>query len=567
MRKYSFTSIILTVIALALVSCNHKVYQIKQVESSKKGMVVSAHPLASQAGAEVLKKGGNATDAAIAVQFALAVVCPRAGNLGGGGFWVHAPINDGVRTLDYREEAPSFASEDMYLDDDNNVIPKLSLEGPLAAGIPGQVDGMWAAYTFGSKLKNWKLLLQPAIRYAKQGFYISQTEADRLNYYAEAFKAQNQFDFPFVKKEGQWKAGDKIVQVQLANTLTKIANQGANYFYEGAFANDLVNEIRGRGGIWQTSDLVDYQSVWRQPIEKKFKDYTVYSMPPPSSGGVVLSQMLTLIEDQNLNQLAQQDSVLYFHTIIEAMRRAYEDRATYLGDPDVVDIPLEKLLSKDYLKQKWETFDVDKATPSGSMIQGEKKEVYETTHTSVVDKEGNAVSITTTLNGNFGCKVWSKVGGFFLNNEMDDFSVKPGVPNQFGLVGGKANAIAPSKRMLSSMTPTIVQKNGKNVLVLGSPGGSTIITSVMQTLLHVLDQSYSLEKAVKMPRFHHQWLPDEVIHESGLFSAGIKQGLQEKGHQLRQVKAIGKVKAIHKNENGLQGVGDFRNPDDAAKGL
>lgn len=561
-------SILFTLILsiLFLAGCSTKLgYRTSQIAKGSKGMVVSAHPLASDAGKQILMSGGNATDAAIAVQFALAVVCPRAGNLGGGGFWMYAPIGDQVRALDYREEAPSAATRDMYLTSEGEVHPTKSLEGPLAAGIPGQVDGLWMAYTLGSKQKDWKALLQPAIILAEEGFRISVTEANRLNRFQEAFKRQNDFPFPFVK-DTPWVAGDLLQQTQLAKTLRGIAEEGPGYFYDSGFAKALAEEIRNRGGIWTAEDLSNYQSVWRKAISYDFQGHTVHSMPPPSSGGVVLSQMLGMLKSQNLQSVVATDSIAYFHLLIESMRRAYQDRATYLGDPDQVSMPIDSILSDAYLNSKWSTYSPDKATPSGTMLNLLGKETYETTHTSVVDQVGNAISVTTTLNGNFGCKVWSKTGGFFLNNEMDDFSAKPGVPNQFGLIGGEANAIAPGKRMLSSMTPTIVQANGKTELVLGSPGGSTIITAVLQVMLNDLVFGETLEGAVARPRIHHQWLPDEVIYETGVMSDDVRQGLEAKGHTFRKVNSIGRVKAIGVLGSKITGVGDARNPDDDASG-
>ena len=551
---------------LFLVACNTKLgYRSTHVVEGSQGMVVSAHPLASKVGEQVLKSGGNATDATIAVQFALAVVCPRAGNLGGGGFWMYAPTGDKVRALDYREKAPRAASRDMYLTPDGDVHPTKSLEGPLAAGIPGQVDGLWLAYTLGSKQKNWKALVEPAIKLAEEGYRISTTEASRLNRFKATFERQNTFDFPFVK-ETPWKRGDLLQQAQLAKTLRGIAEDGPGYFYDGSFAEALSKEVRTRGGIWSVDDLNNYQSTWREAISYDFNGHTVHSMPPPSSGGVVLSQMLGMLKDQNLQSLAATDSVAYFHVLIEVMRRAYQDRATYLGDPDAVEMPIDSILSDEYLASKWSTFSPDEATPSGTMLKVLGKEVYETTHTSVIDTEGNACSVTTTLNGNFGSKVWSRTGGFFLNNEMDDFSSKPGVPNQFGLIGGEANAIAPGKRMLSSMTPTIVQTNGKTDLVLGSPGGSTIITAVLQVLLNDEIHGHGLPVAVGRPRIHHQWLPDEVIYEEGALSPAVKKALEAKGHTFRKVSSIGRVKAISVEGAKLIGVGDPRNPDDDASG-
>ncbi len=557
--------IYLTISCLSFVSCNRLGYEVTRVESGTQGMVVTAHPLASAVGEQVLRDGGNATDAAIAVQFALAVVCPRAGNLGGGGFWLHAPVDDQVRALDYREEAPGAAKRDMYLESTGEVHPTKSLEGALAAGIPGTVDGLWTAYTFGSKLKNWSALLAPAIKLAADGYRITATEAERLNSYQEDFKRQNDFDFPFVKDE-PWQRGDMLVQPQLAHTLRQLSSEKAGYFYDGDFANSLAEELRQRGGIWQAEDLQNYQSVWREPIAVDFNGLTIYSMPPPSSGGVVLAQMLGMLRKYDLQAVAITDSVDYYHLLIEVMRRAYEDRAEYLGDPDMVQIPLERLLDSSYLASKWADYDPQRATVSDPSKKAGLRDVYETTHTSIIDRFGNAVAVTTTLNGNFGSKVWSRVGGFFLNNEMDDFSAKPGVPNQFGLVGGEANAIAPGKRMLSSMTPTVVQQEGINKLVLGSPGGSTIITAVLQVLLNAVVHDMDIAEAVAAPRVHHQWLPDEVLYERGRMSERVLEGLRERGHTLRAVTNIGRVKAVENTSTGLTGAGDARNPDDDASG-
>ena len=538
----------------------------KQEDSSPLGMVVSAHPLASAVGKKILQKGGSAADAAIAVQFALAVVCPRAGNLGGGGFWVTAPAGDAVQVLDYREKAPSAAHKDMYLDANGEPITNASLLGAKAAGIPGQVDGMWLAYTFGSTLKNWPLLLEDAIELAEKGFPITAAEAKRLNRYREDFISQNPFPFPFVKAT-PWKEGDILQQETLARTLQKIASEGPNYFYSGAFADSLSMEVRARGGIWTSEDLSGYGSVFRKRVEADFDGYSFYSVPPPSSGGLLMGQMLGMLDGYDLAATARQDSVAYFHLLIEAMRRAYADRSEWMGDPDFVAVPLDSLLDREYLKRKWSSFDPDRATASPSFTTQLRRDVYETTHTSVVDKNGNAVAVTTTINGNYGSKVWSKVGGFFLNNEMDDFSQKPGHPDQFGLVGGMANAIQPGKRMVSSMTPTIVRRGDDPVLILGSPGGSTIITAVLQVSLNHLVHGLPLAESVAKPRIHHQYLPDEVLYEPGAFSAEVRKALEAKGHKLREVQSLGLVKAISRKADQWIGVGDPRNPDDTAMGL
>ena len=553
---------------LTLAACDRGAYEAVKVSRAPSAMVVSAHDLATRAGLGVLEDGGSATDAAIATQFALAVVCPRAGNLGGGGFFLVAPPGDGVRAIDYRERAPAAATRDMYLEPDGSVSLTRSLKGASAAGIPGTVDGLWLAYTFDSKLEDWPRLLRPAIRLAREGYSISTEEATRLNRYAGDFREINDFPMPFLREDGrEWQAGDRLVQPQLANTLDSIAASGPSYFYEGSFAERLSNEVRERGGVWTAEDLVDYRSSFRDPVTFNYQQYEVYSMPPPSSGGVALAQMAGLLAPFDLANLLTTDTVAYYHVLIESMRRAYEDRAEYLGDPDFVDVPTDSLSAKPYLAQKWSTFSSDSATDSGVALRALGKDVYETTHTSVVDAFGGAVSVTTTLNGNFGSKTYSRTGGFFLNNEMDDFSAKPGVPNQFGLVGGEANAIAPGKRMLSSMTPTIVMADDKPVLVLGSPGGSTIITAVWQVTLNHLVHGMPLYQAVNMPRIHHQWLPDEVVIEVGALSPRVQAELEAMGHRFRTASSIGRVKAIGRDGKTLIGVGDERSSDDSARGL
>ena len=555
----------LAVMLLGVSACSPLGYKATRVDVSARGMVVSAHPLASAVGRDVLAAGGSATDAAVATQFALAVVCPRAGNLGGGGFLMLAPAGDQVRALDYRERAPAAASRDMYLDAEGEVVPGRSTLGPLAAGIPGTVDGMWAAYTFGSALKDWARLVRPAAELARAGFKITEAEAERLNRYRDDFLKFSDSS-PFTKAE-PWKRGDLLVQPTLARTLDSIASEGPGYFYDGGFAERLSAEVRTAGGIWTTTDLQDYQSAWRDAVTFDYRGYTVHSMPPPSSGGVVLAQMLQLLGPYDLAALRRDDEVGYYHLLIEAMRRAYEDRAAYLGDPEAMTKPIGELLDDDYLAGKWASFSPDSASRSSATLKTSGPDVYETTHTSVVDAAGNAVSVTTTLNGNYGSKVWSAEGGFFLNNEMDDFSAKPGVPNMFGLVGGEANAIAPGRRMLSSMTPTIVQRDGENVLALGSPGGSTIITAVLQVMLNELVHGMSLPEAIAAPRIHHQWLPDVVVYERDRFSDSTLEGLKAKGHTVRDASTIGRVKAVAKQGTQLTGAGDARNPDDDATGL
>lgn len=515
---------------------------------------------------DILHKGGNAIDATIAAQFAMAVVYPRAGNIGGGGFMVIRLQNGEIATLDYREKAPAAATRDMYLDSLGNVIEGLSVNGHLAAGVPGTVAGLFAAHEKYGKLPMSELIL-PAIQLAGEGFRVTPEEAGRLNSFQESFRKYNAAPNPFLKE--LWQAGDPLVQPELAETLQRIHDTGAAGFYDGRTAELIEAEMAQGDGIISRADLQAYQPQWRQPLIGQYKNYRVISMPPSSSGGVALLQMLQMLEPYPLNEYGFQ-SPAAVHLMAEAERRAYADRAEHLGDTDFYNVPIDSLLSGHYLLERMADFKADSATTSDHILAGNFTvgiESFETTHTSIVDAEGNAVSVTTTLNSNYGCKVWVDGAGFFLNNEMDDFSVKPGVPNQFGLVGAEANAIAPHKRMLSSMTPTIVEKDGQLFMVLGTPGGSTIITAVLQVFLNVAEFGMDLEAAVGAKRFHHQWLPDVIMVEKGGFSPELQASLEAMGHHLREVEAIAKVKAIQVLDNGrLQGVADPRNTDDDAKG-
>ncbi|MFN7115608.1 MAG: gamma-glutamyltransferase [Saprospiraceae bacterium] len=534
--------------------------------TGSQAMVVAPHALASDIGVDILKQGGNAVDAAIAVQFAIAVVYPRAGNIGGGGFMVIRLKNGETAALDYREKAPMMANRDMYLDSLKNVVPNLSTEGHLACGVPGTVAGMFAAHQKYGKLPMAKLI-EPAIRLAKKGYHISESEANRLKNHQELFKKYNELPNPFIKND--WKAGDLLIQKELARTLTLIKEKGAAGFYEGETADDLVAEMKQGGGIITKEDLKKYDTKWRTPLIGNYKNYKVISMPPSSSGGVALLQMLEMVEPYPLKQWGFHNTKT-IHVMTEAERRAYADRAEHLGDSDFYNVPMDSLLNENYLQRRMADFSMERTTPSTSIYAGHfkmRKETFETTHTSIVDAEGNAVSVTTTLNGNFGNKVWVSNAGFFLNNEMDDFSVKPGVPNQFGLIGAEANAIQPGKRMLSSMTPTIVEKDGKLFLVLGTPGGSTIITTVFQVFLNVAEFNMNLDDAVNAKRFHHQWLPDEILIEKNTLDAEKRQVLEKIGHKFREVERIAQIKAILKLPDGKwQGVADFREPDATARG-
>ncbi len=542
-------------------------YRAEKSAIGNEAAVVTAHPLSTDVGIAILQQGGNAVDAAIAVQFALSVVYPRAGNLGGGGFLLLRLPDGQVDALDYREKAPLAAERDMYLDSSGQVMEGLSREGALAIGVPGTVAGMEAAFRKYSQLKDWSKLLEPAIAYARDGFRLSPTEAERLNRFQDAFKAANPSSIPFVRDS--FYAGYLLKQPQLARSLQRIQQKGAAGFYEGPVADALMEEMEARGGLMQRKDLQQYTAQWREPVSVGYHGYTITSMPPPSSGGVALGQILNMLEPY---LLFEQDahSPAAVHLMVEAERRAYADRAQYLGDSDFYEVPIDSLLGEAYLAQRMENFDTAQATKSSAVAAGDfkwQKESFETTHTSIVDAEGMAVSVTTTLNSNFGSKVFVQDAGFFLNNEMDDFSAKPGVPNQFGLIGSEANAIAPGKRMLSSMAPTIIEQDGRLFMVLGAPGGSTIITAVLQVFLHVSDFGMGLEEAIEAGRFHHQWLPDEILVEPGALPDSTRAALEAMGHQFREVKRMAVVKAILREEDGLlRAAGDPRNPDDDAAG-
>lgn len=543
-------------------------YTVTQTEKADTAMVVAAHPLASQAGVEIMRQGGNAIDAAIATQFALAVVYPRAGNIGGGGFMV-IRLQDGTAdALDYREKAPLAAHRDMYLDSLGNPIGALSQAGHLAVGVPGTVAGMVAAHQKYGQIDNFADLLVPAIRLAKEGFNLSETETERLNEYRDRFLKYNKNAAPFVQKQ-PWHTADLLVQKDLAHTLELIQQKGQKGFYEGETADKLVAEMQRGNGLITHEDLKKYKAIWREPIIGEYKNHRIITMSPPSSGGVALMQMLNILEDYPLKEKGFH-SPDALHLMVEAMRRAYADRAEYLGDSDFWPVPTDSLLNEDYLATRMADFSMTKATASDTLSAGKftlATESFETTHTSVVDGDGNAVSVTTTLNLNYGSKVIVEGAGFFLNDEMDDFSAKPGTPNYFGLIGNEANAIQPEKRMLSSMTPTIAEKDGKLFLVLGTPGGSTIITSVLQVFLNVAEFGMPVDEAVNAHRFHHQWLPDEIWYEAGGLDTLLKKSLLDKGHTFIEKKYLAKMKAIQVLENGqLHGAGDRRNADDDVEG-
>ena len=537
------------------------IIQLNAQESYKNGVVVTAHPEASKVGVEILKKGGNAIDASVAVQFALAVVYPNAGNIGGGGFLVYRDAKGKTDALDYREKAPLKASEDMYWDKNGNAITDLSLYGQFAAGVPGTVDGMVKAHEKYGKL-NWKELVQPAINLAQKGFKITKQQASELTNKHNDFVKYNSKTNALTSK-ASWKEGDLLVQKDLANTLKLIQQKGRAGFYEGKTADLIVKEMKRGNGIISHEDLNQYQSVWRTPVSGNYKGFKVISMPPPSSGGIALVSLFQSIENYPINKWGfQADSTI--QVMVEAERRVYADRAEHLGDPDFIKVPQKQLLDKNYNVNRMKDFSFDRATPSSAVKAGEiiGKESMETTHYVIVDKDGNAASVTTTLNGSYGSLVVVGGAGFLLNNEMDDFSVKPGTPNMYGLVGGKANAIQPQKRMLSSMTPSILEKDGKLFMVVGTPGGSTIITSVFQAILNVVDFGMTMQEAVAAPRFHHQWLPDQVDYEPNAISNNVRESLKQKGYTLKERKAYGRVDGILVNPNGTyQGGADPRGDD------
>ena len=527
-------------------------------------MVVSAKEEASQIGLAILKKGGNAFDAMIATELALAVAYPNAGNIGGGGFMVYR-LGSGERgALDYREKAPAKAHRDMYLDKNGKVIADKSTLGALAVGVPGTIAGIFEVYKKFGSLPIGELI-QPAIDLARKGVLITELQANSyMNKNVELIKQANNYVTPF---ENGWKAGERFKYEELAQTLERIRDNGSYEFYNGETAKRIVSYVQELGGILSLDDLRNYRAQWRKPITFTYKDYTISSMPLPSSGGICLAQILKSVEPYNIGQYPH-NGEQYIQLLVEAERRAYADRAYYMGDADFVKVPTQQLLSPDYLKERMSSFSWDKASKSTEIAHGKivGYESDETTHYSIVDRFGNAVAVTTTLNTNYGSKVYVKGGGFFLNNQMDDFSIKPGEPNTYGLVGSEKNAIAPNKRMLSSMSPTIIEKDGKLFMVIGTPGGSTIITSVLQCFLNVAEYGMTMQQSVSKPRFHHQWLPDDVMYEPKGFAPEVIAHLKAKGYKPREENfvIIGKVDAILVQPDGtLEGGADPRGDDTA----
>ena len=528
----------------------------------KNGMIVSTSKQASEAGIDILKKGGNAIDAAVTVGFALAVTSSSNGNIGGGGFLVASFANGESFTLDHREKAPEAAHSNMFLDENKSIIPGMSLYSQASSGVPGTVDGLIRALEdYGSGNISLREAINPAINLAERGFLLSHYEARQLNAYKNFFAENKAASKIFIKQNNKpWKQGDKLIQKDLAKTLKRIARYGRDGFYKGPVAELIVKEMKRGNGLITLKDLQKYSSKYRSPILGTYKGYEIISMGPPSSGGALLINMLNMLENYPIDTISWNSSD-YIHIMTEVERRAYADRAEHMGDPDYWDVPVIMLTSKKYAKERIKNIDLNKATPS-NLISASKRTNYEspeTTHYSVVDKWGNAVSITTTINLGYGNGCVVEGAGFFLNNEMDDFSSKPGTPNAFGLIGNEANAIEAEKRPLSSMTPTIVLKDSRPYIVIGSPGGSTIITTTMQTILNIIDHNMDIKEAVCATRFHSQWLPDVIQYEPKGLVKDVEKNLQFKGHKLVQRNGyIGEANGIIITQDGYFGGGDCR---------
>ncbi len=565
MKKSKFYLFIITA-ALSVQSCTVSLELDKKAKTFNKAAVVTAHPLASKVGVDILKMGGNAIDAAVAVQFALAVVYPNAGNIGGGGFMVYRSSKGEINALDFREKSPEKGHANMYLDKQGNVIEDLSVYGHLSAGVPGSVDGMVEAHKKYGKL-DWKTLLNPAIALAEKGFPITKQQAEEFNEYKESFQKYNPSGAPILKTTS-WKKGDLFQQQELANTIRRIADHGRDGFYKGITADLIVKEMHKGNGIISYNDLENYKAVWRQPVTGYYRGHKIICMAPPSSGGPALVALLQSVAQYPLGKWGfQSDSAI--RVMVEAERRIYADRAKYLGDPDFIRVPVKELTDSIFNSERLKAVNLTKATVS-SDVKAAKFPGYEseeTTHFNIVDSEGNAVSITTTLNNSYGSRVFVSGAGFILNDEMDDFSVKPGVPNIYGLVGGKANAIEPNKRMLSSMTPTIVEKDGKLFMVVGTPGGSTIMTSVFQTIVNVIDYQQNAQQSVSSPRFHHQWLPDQIDVEKNAITPEVRKSLENAGYKISPRGNIGRVENIIILPNGKLQTGADPRGDDTASGF
>ena len=522
--------------------------------------VVSARKDASEIGLKIMEDGGNAFDAMIAVQLALSVSHPTAGNISGGGFMVYKLSDGSEGSLDFREKAPNSSSADMYLDEDGNVIPGLSSLGGLAVGIPGTISAIFDIHEkFG--LLPIEDLFKPSIELAENGFLVTKYLEDELNEKRNVFIMMNGEESLYSKN---YKEGDTIKNNNYAQTLIKIMNEGKDGFYSGEVAEDMIETISKKGGIMTLNDLLDYESIWREPVKFKYKDYDIISMSFPSSGGILLGQMMKAIEKFDLSKIPH-NSAEYIQLLTEIERRAFADRSDLMGDPDFMNLPVYEFMDEEYIEDRMKSFSWEEATPSSEIKPGEVifNESDETTHFSIIDKNGNAVSVTTTLNNSFGSKVYVENSGFFLNNEMDDFSSKPGFPNFFGVLGSEANSIQPGKRMLSAMTPTIVLKNNKPKLILGSPGGPSIITSVFQTILNVIEYKMDVNEAVSAPRFHHQWYPDLIVMEENVSSYEVDSVLKSKNYLLVKLPIEEDTLGVYKRSNiGAVDailIDDFRN--------
>jgi gamma-glutamyltranspeptidase / glutathione hydrolase len=565
-----FSQIIITLFFLAILQCCTAKRNAPPLVEGRdivtgNGMVVSAHPEASRIGAEILRMGGNAVDAAVAVEFALAVCYPEAGNIGGGGFMVIRTANGATAVIDYREKAPAGASRDMYLDTEGNVRDGLSTDTHLAAGVPGTVDGMLNAHgKYGSI--EFRMVIQPAIDLARKGFMITRMQAQDFNRNREEFIERNSAPVAFVK-DSLWKEGDLLVQEDLAGTLERIRDDGRHGFYSGRTAELIIDEMTRGRGIIEADDLADYSSEQREALTLKYRGYGITTVPPPSGGGIILLQLLSMTEPYPVAEWGF-GSVKTIHLITEAEKRAFADRSEYHGDPEAMPVSERALVDRDYLLNRMKSFDEARATASSLISPGSplKKEKEQTTHYSVVDRNGYAVAATTTLNGTFGSSIVVKGAGFLLNNQMDDFSIKPGYPNMYGLIGGEVNSISPGKKMLSSMTPVIVDKDGKLFMVTGSPGGSTIPTTVYQVITNVIDHGMGMQEAVDAARFHHQWLPDLIYYEKNRIDSTTAGILRDLGHELTLRSSIGRVSAILIPADGRRYAGSDKRGDNTACG-
>ena len=531
-----------------------------------KGMVVTAHHEASRVGAEVIRSGGNAVDAAVAVELALAICYPSAGNIGGGGFMVIRQADGRIHCLDYREKAPDGATRNMFLGSEKKVIDGLSTRSLLASGVPGTVAGLCEAHRMHGRLP-WARIVEPAVKLARDGFPVTARQAASMNQMKERFLAANSRSIPLVK-DTPWEEGDTLVQTDLATTIERIMNHGHNGFYTGETARMLVEQMKEGKGLITMKDMADYRAIWREPMTGKYKSYRVISVPPPSAGGTGLLQLLKMAEAFPLSDWGREHPNT-IHVMLEAERRVYADRVAFLGDPDFVDIPACGLLDSSYLRERMNDMKMETAGNSSVIREGAPvwHESEETTHYSIVDPGGNAVAGTTTLNGSYGSGIMVKGAGFLLNNQMDDFSIKPGYPNLYGLVGSEPNAIQPGKRMLSSMTPTIVEKDGRLFMVAGTPGGSTIVTSVFQTILNVVEHGMGMQEAVAAGRFHHQWLPDTVYYEEKAMNLPVIRELEKRGHRFQKRSSIGRVDAILVLPDGRLEAGADPRGDDTAEGI